>query len=152
MVGRPTLPQWMFMAPSRFRAIAFLYGTPITSNDSVEIQTFARNVDNYELVEQILEIKLTDDGLYVYLPIHLSSFLARFRGTTAQTAEILVKNYDTFDFFTDHRSNLIARFETVIHETFRGRHINAYIVDLRPAVNAADDDLQSAFRRDIKFG
>jgi hypothetical protein len=60
--GKPNLPFWLHLFPSRHRGIAYLIGTPVTPLHQMVIHVIARSLDTYEKAEQFVTIMLTDDG------------------------------------------------------------------------------------------
>lgn len=60
--GKPELPVWLQLAPSRHKVIAYLVGTPVTSQQQVTIHVMARRMDTYKTADMIVTILLGDDS------------------------------------------------------------------------------------------
>lgn len=64
--GKPDLPFWLHLFPSRHRGIAYLIGTPVTPLHQIVIHVIALSLDTYEKADQYITIMLSDDGLLHY--------------------------------------------------------------------------------------
>ncbi|MCP9265341.1 Sarcoglycan alpha/epsilon [Dirofilaria immitis] len=60
--SRPALPLWLHLMPSRYKALAYLYGTAISPLNQVVIHVIARRLDNYDKAEQYITIFLNDNA------------------------------------------------------------------------------------------
>ncbi|VDK45969.1 unnamed protein product [Anisakis simplex] len=134
--GRPSLPLWLHLMPSRHKVIAYLYGTPVTPLMQIVIHVIARRRDNFETAQQFITIFFNSD--------------ARYNSSTQQVVELRVKNMDPEEFIHD-RSGLLEKMQNSLRESFRGRGIHPYIFNLIPAVNAPPEKT-AYFIRDHKFG
>uniref|UniRef100_A0A915Q602 Dystroglycan-type cadherin-like domain-containing protein n=1 Tax=Setaria digitata TaxID=48799 RepID=A0A915Q602_9BILA len=119
--GRPALPLWLHLMPSRHKALGYLYGTVVSPLNQVVIHVIARRLDNYDRAEQYLTIFSNDDEKY--------------SNATQQFVEIYIKNYDPEDLLTD-RTRIIDRLEKSMRESFRGKGLNPYIFQILPAGNS----------------
>uniref|UniRef100_A0A0M3HRS0 CADG domain-containing protein n=1 Tax=Ascaris lumbricoides TaxID=6252 RepID=A0A0M3HRS0_ASCLU len=141
--GRPSLPLWLHLMPSRHKVLAYLYGTPVTPAIQIVIHAIARRTDNFETAQQFITIFFNNDGNRVL------ACGARYNASTQQVVELRVKNYDAEEFING-RSGLIEKMHTSLKDSFRGKGINPYIFDVIPAVNAPPE--KTHFIRDHKFG
>uniref|UniRef100_A0A914CFJ9 Dystroglycan-type cadherin-like domain-containing protein n=1 Tax=Acrobeloides nanus TaxID=290746 RepID=A0A914CFJ9_9BILA len=113
--GKPVLPVWLHLFPSKYKAIAYLVGTPVTPMNQITVHIIAKRLDNYQTAEQFLTIVMTDD--------------VRFNTSTQQLTEIHIKNIEAEEFL-NRRGGKVERLEKSIRETFRGKDINPYIFNI----------------------
>ncbi|CAG9540423.1 unnamed protein product [Cercopithifilaria johnstoni] len=119
--GRPALPLWLHLMPSRHKALGYLYGTVVSPLNQVVIHVIARRLDNYNKAEQYITIFLNDNEKY--------------SNATQQFAEIYIKNYNPEDLLTD-RTRTIDRLKKSMKESFRGKGLNPYIFQILAAGNS----------------
>uniref|UniRef100_A0A7E4VRM2 CADG domain-containing protein n=1 Tax=Panagrellus redivivus TaxID=6233 RepID=A0A7E4VRM2_PANRE len=117
--GKPNLPVWVSLYPSKHKSIAYLIGTPVTPENRVTIHVIARQEDTFATSEKYITFLLRGDP--------------RYNTSTTQYVEFLVKNMEPEDLF-DVRNGKKQRLESAIAETFRGRFVNPYIFDVSPEV------------------
>ncbi|KAJ1352603.1 hypothetical protein KIN20_008997 [Parelaphostrongylus tenuis] len=60
--NRPALPSWLHLVPSRFKAVAYLVGTPVTAARQVTVHVFAKRLDTYQIKQQYIVISMSEDG------------------------------------------------------------------------------------------
>ncbi|KAM3725058.1 Epsilon-sarcoglycan [Dirofilaria immitis] len=113
--------------PSRYKALAYLYGTAISPLNQVVIHVIARRLDNYDKAEQYITIFLNDNEKY--------------RNSTQQFAEIYIKNYDAEDLLTD-RTGTFELLKKSMKESFRGKGLNPYIFQVLAAGNLPPQNVQ----------
>ncbi|KAI6215054.1 Epsilon-sarcoglycan [Aphelenchoides besseyi] len=118
--GKPDLPLWLHLFPSRHRGISYLVGTPVTPLQQVTVHVIARSLDTYEKADQYVTFILGDD--------------ARFNTTTQQIVELRIKNVEAEDFI-NLRNDQLKRLERTIHETFRGKGVNPYVYNIFPRIH-----------------
>ncbi|VDK82172.1 unnamed protein product [Litomosoides sigmodontis] len=119
--GRPALPLWLHLMPSRHKALGYLYGTVVSPLNQVVVHVIARRLDNYDKAEQYITILLNDDEKY--------------NNSTQQFAEIYIKNYNPEDLLTD-RTRTIDRLKKSMKESFRGKGLNPYIFQILATGNS----------------
>ncbi|KAE9555861.1 hypothetical protein FO519_000946 [Halicephalobus sp. NKZ332] len=137
--GKPELPVWLHLFPSKHKSIAYLIGTPVTPFSQVNIHVMARRLDTFAMSEQYLTFVLQDDPKY--------------NTSTQQTVELLVTNQDPESFVND-RSGKIQKLENSIRETFRGKFVNPYIFDLLPEVQTEENKMPAYehYMKNRRFG
>ncbi|KAL7075533.1 hypothetical protein ACQ4LE_005018 [Meloidogyne hapla] len=136
--GRPTLPQWMHLMPSRHRSIAFLIGTPVSPHSHFPLHIIATRIDSFQSSEQSFSVVTNDDP--------------RYSGTTRQIAEIYLTNVNAEELLWGvGRDDKIRNLERAIHSTFKGKHVNPYIFNILPGTENALDLLRQ-FQGNIRTG
>lgn len=120
--GRPTLPHWLHLFPSRHRSIAFLVGTPVSPYTHFRIHVIARRMDSFKSVEQSFSIVTNEEP--------------RFNGSTQELAEIKLTNVDAEELLwgVGRAEDKLKSIERAIHSTFRGRNVNPYIFNILPGM------------------
>ncbi|KAL3095316.1 hypothetical protein niasHS_007415 [Heterodera schachtii] len=139
--GRPTLPHWLHLFPSRHRSIAFLLGTPVSPHSHFPIHIIARRLDTFQSSERSFTIVASDD--------------VRFDGGAQQIAEIKVTNVDAEELIWELiRGHKMAKgLERAIHSTFRGRGVNPFVFNILPGTpNPPSDEVLHQLRHQLKFG
>lgn len=163
--GRPALPLWLHLMPSRHKALGYLYGTVVSPLNQVVIHVIARRLDNYEKAEQYITILLNDNGKEIPMHVHkydfcipivlatissltmspsvlmFSFFLEKYNNSTQQFAEIYIKNYNPEDLLTD-RTRTIDRLKKSMKESFRGKGLNPYIFQILATGNSLPQNAQ----------
>ncbi|TMS35967.1 hypothetical protein L596_003247 [Steinernema carpocapsae] len=134
MNGKPDLPHWLHLVPSRHRPLAFLMGTPVTPLKQLVLHVIARRFDNHEIADQFFTIVLNDDH--------------RFNTTTHQIVELHLRNEDAEELING-RGGKLSSIEKAIKETFRGRSVNAYIYNILSAVNALPENFRFVQRQKL---
>lgn len=78
--GKPKLPTWLHLLPSRHSAIAYLIGTPVTPYSRVIIHIIAKRLDNFKSAEQFITISLNDDGNFfrIFIKIYIKKVKIKF--------------------------------------------------------------------------
>ncbi|KAF7639611.1 hypothetical protein Mgra_00000935 [Meloidogyne graminicola] len=138
--GRPILPQWIHLIPSKHRSIAFLIGTPVSPHSHFPLHIIAKRIDSFENSEQTFSIITNED------------LLTRFTGTTRQIAEIYLTNINAEELLWGvGRDNKLKNLEKAIHLTFKGKHVNPYIFNILSGTENALD-LQRQFQGNILTG
>ncbi|KAI6235456.1 Epsilon-sarcoglycan [Aphelenchoides besseyi] len=135
--GKPDLPLWLHLFPSRHRGISYLVGTPVTPLQQVTVHVIARSLDTYEKADQYVTFILGDD--------------ARFNTTTQQIVELRIKNVEAEDFI-NLRNDQLKRLERTIHETFRGKGVNPYVYNIFPEYIPDPQEEVTYYRPPIKSG
>ncbi|KAI6176930.1 Epsilon-sarcoglycan [Aphelenchoides bicaudatus] len=136
--GKPDLPFWLHLFPSRHRGIAYLIGTPVTPLHQIVIHVIALSLDTYEKADQYVTIMLSDD--------------VRYNSSTQQIVEMRVKNIEAEEFLNPHADH-IKRLERSIHETFRGKGVNPYVYSIYPEfVPETNLETRQYYRPPIKSG
>jgi len=64
--GRPSLPQWMHLIPSRHRSIAFLIGTPVSPHSHFPLHIIATRMDSFQSSEQSFSVVTNDDRKLIF--------------------------------------------------------------------------------------
>uniref|UniRef100_A0A914LKJ8 Secreted protein n=1 Tax=Meloidogyne incognita TaxID=6306 RepID=A0A914LKJ8_MELIC len=64
--GRPSLPQWMHLIPSRHRSIAFLIGTPVSPHSHFPLHIIATRIDSFQSSEQSFSVVTNDDRKLIF--------------------------------------------------------------------------------------
>ncbi|KAK0396298.1 hypothetical protein QR680_001661 [Steinernema hermaphroditum] len=134
MNGKPDLPHWLHLVPSRHRPLAFLMGTPVTPLKQLVVHVIARRYDTHEVVDQFFTVVLNDDH--------------RYNSTTHQIVELHLKNEDAED-LVNGRGGRLVQIEKAIKETFRGRNVNAYIYNILPAVSPPPESMRLVGRQKL---
>ncbi|KJH49806.1 sarcoglycan alpha/epsilon [Dictyocaulus viviparus] len=115
--NRPALPSWLHIVHSRYKAIAYLVGTPVTAARQITVHVFAKRLDTYELKQKYIVISMSEDE--------------RYTRTTRQLIDIYVTNFETEAIFSD-RTDIIGQLEKSLKEAFRGKNVNPYIYSIKP--------------------
>ncbi|VDM58702.1 unnamed protein product [Angiostrongylus costaricensis] len=115
--NRPALPSWLHIVPSRYKAIAYLVGTPVTAARQVTVHVFAKRLDTYQIKQQYIVISMSEDE--------------RYTRTTQQLIDIFVKNVEV-ETILSNRDGTIGRLEKSLREAFRGKDVNPYIYNIEP--------------------
>ncbi|EPB76291.1 sarcoglycan alpha/epsilon [Ancylostoma ceylanicum] len=115
--NRPALPSWLHLVPSRYKAIAYLVGTPVTGARQVTVHVFAKRLDTFETKQQYIVISLAEDE--------------RYTRATQQIIDIHATNVETENLLSD-RTGLIGQLEKSVREAFRGKDVNPYIYTVQP--------------------
>uniref|UniRef100_A0A1I7ZTP6 CADG domain-containing protein n=1 Tax=Steinernema glaseri TaxID=37863 RepID=A0A1I7ZTP6_9BILA len=134
MNGKPDLPHWLHLVPSRHRPLAFLMGTPVTALKQLVVHVIARRYDSHEVADQFFTIALNEDH--------------RYNSSTHQIVELHVKNEDAEELING-RGGRLANIEKAIKETFRGRNVNAYIYNILPSANPPPESLRFVGRQKL---
>ncbi|EJW74829.1 hypothetical protein WUBG_14260, partial [Wuchereria bancrofti] len=134
--GRPALPIWLHLMPSRHKALGYLYGTVVSPLNQVVIHIIARRLDNYDKAEQYITIFLNDNEKY--------------NNATQQFAEIYVRNYDPEDLLTG-RTRTIDRLKKSMKESFRGKGLNPYIFQILAAGNSPPQNTHLDLRHKVGY-
>ncbi|VDO34131.1 unnamed protein product [Onchocerca flexuosa] len=138
--GRPALPLWLHLMPSRHKALGYLYGTVVSPLNQVVIHVIARRLDNYDKAEQYIKIFLNDNGKMC--------ILEKYSNATQQFAEIYIKNYDPEDLLID-RTRTIDLLKKSMKESFRGKGLNPYIFQILAAGNSPPQNVQFDLRHKV---
>ncbi|CAI4223957.1 unnamed protein product [Auanema sp. JU1783] len=122
--NRPILPQWLKLVKSRYSAIAYLTGTPVTDKRQVLVHVIATRLDSFDSQQQQLVITLDEDD--------------RFNGQTKEILELHLKNKSPEELLTD-RTNLIDQLERSISSAFNADKAYPYIYDIAPTIQIQND-------------
>ncbi|KAE9413493.1 hypothetical protein Angca_006919, partial [Angiostrongylus cantonensis] len=122
--NRPALPSWLHIVPSRYKAIAYLAGTPVTAARQVTVHVFAKRLDTYQIKQQYIVISMSGDE--------------RYTRTTQQLIDIFVKNVEV-EAILSNRDGTIGRLEKSLREAFRGKDVNPYIYNIEPEFQVPQD-------------
>uniref|UniRef100_A0A914HZF6 Dystroglycan-type cadherin-like domain-containing protein n=1 Tax=Globodera rostochiensis TaxID=31243 RepID=A0A914HZF6_GLORO len=139
--GRPSLPHWLHLFPSRHRSIAFLLGTPVSPHSNFPIHVIARRLDTFQSIERSFSIVANDD--------------LRFNGAVQQIVEIRINNMDAEELIWDLiRGNKMAKgLERAIYSTFKGRGVNPFIFNILPGTsNPPSDEVLYRLGQHLKIG
>ncbi|CAD6188729.1 unnamed protein product [Caenorhabditis auriculariae] len=116
--NKPALPNWLRVMPSRHPELAYLIGTPVTDLTQVTVHVIAKRLENFEIQQQHLVLTLVED--------------LRYTESTKQVIDIHLRNLGAEELI-NNRDRKIEQLENAAKSTFRGKGVNPYIVNIRPA-------------------